>query len=83
MVFDPDLTPEGGAIQASYKINDANSLAFNGAAFVLMIVRHRPRPFIFVWRADNVECKMEFKDCKLARGLPCFRHCQSAETSTT
>jgi Putative porin len=35
MVFDPDLTPEGGALQATYKINDKNSLAFNGAAFVL------------------------------------------------
>jgi hypothetical protein len=35
MVFDPDLTPEGGALQGSYKINDKNSLVFNGAAFVL------------------------------------------------
>jgi hypothetical protein len=35
MVFDPDYTPEGGALQATYKINDWNSLAFNGAAFVL------------------------------------------------
>ena len=35
MVFDPDYTPEGGALQASYKINDRNSLAFDGAAFVL------------------------------------------------
>jgi hypothetical protein len=35
MMFDPDYTPEGGAINASYKINDANSLALNTAAFVL------------------------------------------------
>ncbi len=35
MVFDPDLTPEGAALQASYQINDQQSLAFNGAAFVL------------------------------------------------
>jgi hypothetical protein len=35
MMFDPDYTPEGGAINATYKINDANSLAFNTAAFVL------------------------------------------------
>jgi len=35
MVFDPDYTPEGGALQASYKINDWNTLAINGAGFVL------------------------------------------------
>ncbi|HSY18749.1 MAG TPA: putative porin [Candidatus Acidoferrales bacterium] len=35
MVFDQDLTPEGGALQATYKINDRHSLAFNGAAFAL------------------------------------------------
>jgi hypothetical protein len=35
MVFDPDLTPEGAALQGSYKINDRNSLSLNGAAFVL------------------------------------------------
>ncbi len=35
MVFDPDYTPEGGALQASYKINDQNSVAVNGAGFVL------------------------------------------------
>jgi Putative porin len=35
MLFDGNYTPEGGALQATYKINDWNSLAFNGAAFVL------------------------------------------------
>ena len=35
MVFDPDYTPEGAALQATYKINDNHSLAFNGAALVL------------------------------------------------
>ncbi|MGA2684784.1 MAG: putative porin [Verrucomicrobiota bacterium] len=35
MIFDPDYTPEGGALQATYQINDWNSLAVNGAAFVL------------------------------------------------
>lgn len=35
MVFDPDYTPEGGAVQAAYKLNDKNSLNFNGGAFVL------------------------------------------------
>jgi hypothetical protein len=35
MVFDPDLTPEGAAVQGSYQINDKHSLAFNGAAFVM------------------------------------------------
>jgi hypothetical protein len=35
MVFDPDYTPEGGALQATYKINGQNSLAFNGGAFVI------------------------------------------------
>ncbi|MDE3066547.1 MAG: putative porin [Verrucomicrobiota bacterium] len=35
MLFDANYTPEGGALQATYKIDDWNSLAFNGAAFVL------------------------------------------------
>jgi hypothetical protein len=35
MVFDPDLTPEGAALQAGYTINDKHSLAFTGGAFVM------------------------------------------------
>jgi hypothetical protein len=35
MVFDPDYTPEGGALQASYKFSDTQSVRFNSAAFVL------------------------------------------------
>jgi hypothetical protein len=35
MMFDADYTPEGGAINATYKINEKNSLALNTAAFVL------------------------------------------------
>jgi hypothetical protein len=35
MVFDRDYTPEGGALQATYKINHWNTLAANTAAFVL------------------------------------------------
>jgi len=35
MAFDPDLTPEGAALQGSYQINDHHSILFNGAAFVL------------------------------------------------
>jgi hypothetical protein len=54
MVFDPDYTPEGGALQATYKINDNNSLAFNGAGFVLDQVNSRG-PFLLgaqaIWNA--------------------------------
>jgi Putative porin len=35
MVLDPDYTPEGGAMQTSYKINDGNSLSLSGAGYVL------------------------------------------------
>lgn len=35
MLFDPDYTPEGGALQGTYKVNNNNSLAFNGGAFVI------------------------------------------------
>jgi len=35
MVFDPDYTPEGAALQGTYKINDNHSIGFNTAAFVL------------------------------------------------
>ena len=35
MAFDADYTPEGAAIQVAYAINDAHSLKWNGAVFVL------------------------------------------------
>lgn len=35
MVFDPDITPEGGALQAGYIINNVHSLSLVGAGFVL------------------------------------------------
>lgn len=35
MVFDPDLTPEGAALQTVYTINDKHSVAFTGGAFVM------------------------------------------------
>jgi hypothetical protein len=46
MLFDPDYTPEGAALQATYKINDKNSLAFNGAGFVLDQTTSRG-PFLY------------------------------------
>lgn len=35
MVFDPNLTPEGGALTGGYTINDKHSLAFAGGAFMM------------------------------------------------
>lgn len=35
MEFDPDYTPEGAALQSTYKINDNQSIGLNTAAFVL------------------------------------------------
>jgi hypothetical protein len=35
MVFDPDYTPEGMAMNLGYRINDHHSLKLNGGAFVL------------------------------------------------
>lgn len=35
MVLDPDYTPEGGAIQTGYKINDQNAVTLNAASYVL------------------------------------------------
>jgi hypothetical protein len=46
MLFDPDYTPEGGALQTTYNINDRNSLTFNGAAFVLAQANTRG-PFLY------------------------------------
>jgi hypothetical protein len=34
MVFDPDWTPEGAAVQGGYTFNDQHSIMVNGAAFV-------------------------------------------------
>jgi hypothetical protein len=57
MVFDSDYTPEGAALQGSYKINDNHSLAVNSAAFVLDEVKSSGRdPFIIgaqaIWNAN-------------------------------
>ena len=57
MVFDSDYTPEGGALQGSYKINDNHSLAVNAAAFVLDEVAASGRdPFVYgaqvIWNAN-------------------------------
>jgi hypothetical protein len=57
MVFDSDYTPEGGALQSSYKINDNHSVALNGAAFVLDEVASSARdPFMYgaqaIWNAN-------------------------------
>lgn len=35
MVFDPDYTPEGGAVQLGYKLCDHHTIRFNGAGFML------------------------------------------------
>ena len=35
IVFDPDYTPEGAALQLGYAINDKHSVRFNGGGFVL------------------------------------------------
>jgi hypothetical protein len=55
MVFDPDYTPEGAALQATYKVNNNHSLAFNGAAFVLDQANSRG-PFLYggqvIWNAN-------------------------------
>jgi hypothetical protein len=54
MIFDPDYTPEGGALQATYKVNDNHSFAFNGAALVLDQTTSRG-PFLYggqvIWNA--------------------------------
>jgi hypothetical protein len=57
MVFDADYTPEGGALQETYQINDQHSLAFNTAAFVLDNTPGSSRsPFIYgaqvLWNAN-------------------------------
>ena len=56
MLFDPDYTPEGGALQAAYKFNDEQSLRFNAAAFVLDELSGSARdPFLYggqaIWDA--------------------------------
>ena len=48
MVFDPDITPEGGVIQSSYNLNDNHALAFTGGAFALAEVAASTQdPFIY------------------------------------
>lgn len=55
MVFDPDYTPEGGALQATYKLNDENSIAINGAGFVIDQLNSRG-PYLYgaqaMWNAN-------------------------------
>ena len=57
MEFDPDYTPEGAALQGTYKINDHHSIAFNSGAFVLDEVPASGRdPFMYgaqaIWNAN-------------------------------
>jgi len=48
MVFDPDYTPEGGAVQTTFKFNDQQSVRLNGAALVLDEIKTSTRdPFLF------------------------------------
>ena len=48
MLFDPDYTPEGGALQVTYKFNDNQSLRFNAGAFVLDELKTSSRdPFMY------------------------------------
>jgi hypothetical protein len=54
MVFDPDYTPEGGALQATYQINDWNSLAVNGAGFVLAYSGSAAQNMSFLYGAQAV-----------------------------
>lgn len=35
MVFDPDYTPEGGALESTYKLTDTQSIRFVGGGFIL------------------------------------------------
>lgn len=54
MVFDPDYTPEGAALQATYKLNDKNEFVANAAGFVIDQVNTRG-PFLLgaqaIWNA--------------------------------
>jgi hypothetical protein len=52
MVFDADYTPEGGALQATYQINDWNSLAVNGAGFVLAYSSSAAQNMSFLYGAQ-------------------------------
>jgi hypothetical protein len=48
MVFDPDYTPEGGALQASYNLGSGHSLKLNTGAFVLSELGGSPNdPWMF------------------------------------
>jgi len=48
MIFDPDYTPEGGALQSTFKLNDNQSFKFNDAAFILDEVSKSSRdPFLY------------------------------------
>jgi hypothetical protein len=57
MEFDSDYTPEGAALQSSYKINDQHTLVFNSAAFALDYVSGSSRaPWLYgaqaLWNAN-------------------------------
>ena len=54
MVLDPDYTPEGGAIQTSYKINDEQSLSLSGAGYVLAYSSSLAQNISFLYGAQAV-----------------------------
>ena len=55
MVFDPDYTPEGAALQGTYKISDNQSLMLNNAFFILNQFNSRD-PLMYgsqiIWNAN-------------------------------
>jgi Putative porin len=52
MVLDPDYTPEGGAIQTGYKINDRNSVSLDAGAFVLAYAGNTAQNMSFLYGAQ-------------------------------
>ncbi|MDE3066548.1 MAG: putative porin [Verrucomicrobiota bacterium] len=54
MVFDPDYTPEGGALQARYQINDKNYLLLNAAGFVLAWSGSAAENISFLYGAQTI-----------------------------
>jgi hypothetical protein len=48
MIFDPDYTPEGAAVQVGYKLADHHEIKLNGGAFVIdELSASRSDPYLF------------------------------------
>ena len=72
MVFDPDYTPEGAALQATYKINDQNSLAVQRRRVCAGSSQNFRRGSVPLWRVKPSGMRIGRRNSARPSALPAY-----------